>query len=144
MEIAELYEKTHSRIPLRVHQKGVGYDLYSKNGNEERFIEVKGISESWKTYTWQSLHHTEIEALKKNPDKFFLYIIHFDVSKENRNSIYLNDATHQLFIISGNELQKSFRLIPESYALKPISQRKLKEYETQDSHKEVVQLLLSS
>ena len=130
MEIAELYEKTYSRIPLRVHQKGVGYDLHSKSEKEERFIEVKGISELWKTYTWQPLHHTEVEALEKNPDKFFLYIIHFDIPKEKRNSINLNNATYKLFIISGNDLRKSFRLVPESYALKPISQRRLRPFET--------------
>jgi|SRR3989344_3651610 len=132
MEIAELYEKTHSRIPIRVHQKGVGYDLHSKNENEERFIEVKGISESWKTYTWQPLHHTEIKALRKNPSMFFLYIIHFDISKENRNSTNLNNAVYKLFVISGNNLQKSFRLIPESYALKPISRRRLSIYEVKE------------
>jgi len=132
MEIVELYEFKNNRNVERVYQKGVGYDLLSKKGNEERYIEVKGISESWKTYTWQPLHHTEVTTLQKNPENFFLYIVHFEVMKDRRNSNYLNGDNYQLFIISGHNLLNHFRILPESYALKPISQRKLDTYKILD------------
>jgi hypothetical protein len=129
MDIVESHENEHGRISIRVHQKGVGYDLHSQNSNEERFIEVKGISESWKTYTWQPLHRTEFEALQSSPDKFYLYIVHFDIAKENRNENYLNSALRRIYIIPGRNLQTDFRIIPQTFALSPISQRKLEAYE---------------
>jgi hypothetical protein len=42
--------------PLRKQHRG--YDVKS----DGRRIEVKGVRESWKTYTWASLHKTEVES----------------------------------------------------------------------------------
>jgi Domain of unknown function (DUF3883) len=55
MDIVCKYETLASRTPTKVNSDGVGYDIYSTNGKEERLIEVKGVSESWETYTWQSM-----------------------------------------------------------------------------------------
>ena len=131
MEIVELYEKSHGRLCERVHQKGVGYDLHSI-GNEERFIEVKGISESWNTYTWQPLHHTEVKTLQNDPAHFFLYIVHFEIVKANRTQEYLSTAQHQLFVIPGRQLLTSFRVVPESFALKPISRKSLSPFSVEN------------
>lgn len=132
MEIVESYELKNNRGVERVHQKGVGYDLLSKNKDEERYIEVKGVSETWNSYTWQSLHPNEVRALSKSPGNFFLYIVHFERQGQNRDAIFLNKAAYQLFIINGKDLQNNFRIIPESFALKPISRKKLKNYKIED------------
>jgi hypothetical protein len=66
MDVVCEYETLAGRSPTRVHGDGVGYDIHSQSDKEERFIEVKGVSESWKTYTWQSLHFTEVDCLKSN------------------------------------------------------------------------------
>lgn len=133
MGIVEVYERTQGRMPERVHRKGVGYDVLSKDADHERFIEVKGISESWETYNWQPLHKTEVEALDKNIDKFFLYIIHFEIKRENRNEENLRAAEYNLFIIPGTSLRNNeFRIEPASFALRPISKTRLKKYEVPD------------
>ena len=124
MEVAELYETAHGRVTNRVHQQGVGYDLRS-SGNEERYIEVKGVSESWKTYTWQPLHHTEVETLKRQSAHYFLYIVRFEISKENRDQEHLNSAPYQLFVLPGEKLLNNFKIVPQSFALTPISKRRL-------------------
>lgn len=130
MEVVEDYEKKHERLSRRVHQMGVGYDLDSVGKNQERYIEVKGVSESWKTYTWQPLHKTEVDALKNHTDKFFLYIVYFEIDRENRNKKNLIEAKHKLFIIPGTSLQNNeFRIEPASFALRPISKARLKKYE---------------
>jgi hypothetical protein len=122
MEIVEAFEVQEGRVPTRVHRDGVGYDLRSANSEEERFIEVKGTGESWKTHTWQSLYKSEVKCLKENPEKFFLYIIHFDIVQFPNS--------YQLFILSGIQLTNDgFRIEPESYALKPISRARLLPYE---------------
>jgi hypothetical protein len=128
MDIVVDYETKNGRKAVKVFQNGVGYDVQSVGNNEERFIEVKGISESWKTFTWQPLHHTEIETLNKNPGKFYLYIVHFDITSEQRNQTFLNSAKYTLFVISGNKLLTEFTIKPISYSLAPISQRKLKPF----------------
>jgi len=82
MDVVCEYETLAGRSPTRVHGDGVGYDIHSQSAKEERFIEVKGVSESWKTYTWQSLHFTEVDCLKRNSGKFFLYIVYFAIASE--------------------------------------------------------------
>ena len=121
MEIAEAFELQEGRTSKRVHRDGVGYDLLSISIQEERFIEVKGISESWKTYNWQPLFRSEVEALNKYPEKFFLYIIHFEETA--------NLSNYKLFVIHGTRLlNDGFRITPESFSLRPISQRRLAPY----------------
>src|SRR5690242_14388334 len=101
MQIAQAFELSNNRVPKPVHTSGVGYDLLSIGKDAERHIEVKGVSESWKTYTWQALHHTEVAALKDSPEQFYLYIVRFDIPLESRNSDYLETAPHDLYIIPG-------------------------------------------
>ena len=130
------YEKARGMEFERVDKDGVGYDVQSSNGIEERFIEVKGVSESWKTYTWQNLHNTEIVALHRNPEKFFLYIVYFDIPKEKRNEEELNIAKPQLYIIPGKDLidPEKFKIKEASSALSPISREKLKPYEADTAY----------
>jgi len=128
MELARQYEANNGRTAMPVHKNGVGYDLFSTSNNEERHIEVKGVSESWKTYNWQSLHHTEVKSLREDPEHFYLYIIHFDIINEDRDEAHLSNAPRSLFIIKGQDLLSIFNLTPASYSLRPISQRKLEPY----------------
>lgn len=122
MKIVEHFELQNGRISIRVHREGVGYDLRSSSSNEERLIEVKGVTELWSTYNWQSLYKNEVDALNNYPDKFFLYIVHFE-----RNT-YPQDF--QLFVIPGIALlSEPFRIVPESYALRPVSRARLKPFE---------------
>ncbi len=133
MKIVSEYELLQDRNSEEVHTRGVGYDIHSFNSKEERYIEVKGISEKWSTYTWQSLHHTTVKCLKENPDKFFLYIVHFNMhddmprTKETVGEIY--KSTYDIYILSGdNLLHDGFSLKSVSYSLTPISRRRLEDY----------------
>jgi hypothetical protein len=128
MEIVMGYEQAAGRISEKVHQKGVGYDILSKDSVSERHIEVKATSESWLTYTWLPLYHSEVEALKNNPDKFYLYIVRFEINPKDRNELTLNTTKHELFIINGQDLLNEFNIKPETFSLSPISKSKLKKY----------------
>jgi len=112
IEIVRLYETAEGRNPINVSKKGVGYDIESSG----RMIEVKGVSESWKTYNWQSLFPSEVECLNRNTKNFYLYIVKFE---SNENSLY---------IIPGDSLIKEFKRKITAYALTPISRKKLKEF----------------
>lgn len=112
IEIAKTYEITKGRNPINVSKNGVGYDLKSDN----RKIEVKGVSESWETYSWQSLYPSEVECLNRDTKNFYLYIVKFD------------DDKNSLFIIPGDKLKKEFKHKITAYALTPISKRKLKQF----------------
>lgn len=122
------YELQNGRSYKEVHKEGVGYDIESFNSLEKRFIEVKGISESWLTYTWQPLHHTEVSFLQKNPNNFYLYIVYFDIPRDNRTQEVLSGAIPTLFVIPGSQLLENFSIKPQSYSLSPISRRKLELY----------------
>lgn len=112
IEIVRRYEIAEGRHPNNVSRKGVGYDLESSG----RMIEVKGVSENWKTYTWQSLYPSEVERLDRNAKNFYLYIVKFD---DNKNSLY---------IIPGDRIKEEFKLKVTAYSLTPISRRKLKKF----------------
>ncbi len=112
IEIVKTYEIEEGRSPVNVSKKGVGYDLESSG----RMIEVKGVSESWKTYTWQSLYHSEVECLDRNTKNFYLYIVKFDGDKSS------------LYIIPGDKLKEEFKCKVTAYALTPISRRKLNQF----------------
>ena len=102
--------------PLRKEHRG--YDV--KSGS--RMIEVKGVRESWKTYTWTSLHKTEIECLRQNPGEYWLYIVKF---KGNDS-----DEIEAFYALPGLDLINDgcFRIQIENYALTPISKRSLSKY----------------
>lgn len=128
MEIVFNFEKSNGRFPEEVHTTGVGYDILSKNQGEERHIEVKATSELWSTYTWLPLYKNEVQALKNFPDKFYLYIVKFDLDRNNRNEDSLNSADYELFIINGQNLLNKFKITQETYSLSPISRKKLTDY----------------
>jgi hypothetical protein len=113
MEVVISYEIGQGRTPKDVSKVGVGYDIES----DGRKIEVKGIGESWKTYTWQPLYPTEVECLNNNSKDFFLYIVKFTDIGE-----------HTLYVIPGKDLLEKFQVKIASYQLTPISQRKLREF----------------
>jgi Protein NO VEIN, C-terminal len=113
MEIAMGYETREGRSPKDVSREGIGYDIES-NG---RKIEVKGVGESWKTYTWQAMYTSEVERLNANKDDFFLYIVKFS-----------DEEQHTLYIIPGIDLLAKFQLKIASYSLTPISRGKLREF----------------
>lgn len=106
------YEHSQGRHPKNVSRKGVGYDIES----DGRMIEVKGVSENWKTYTWQYLYPSEARRLDTDQNKFYLYIAKFD------------GAQRSLYVIPGDRLKKEFKLKVASYALTPISKRKLRRF----------------
>lgn len=133
MDIVIQYEESNGRKTKIVNTKGVGYDILSEKEEEQRFIEVKATSESWKTYTWLPLYYNEVNCLNKYPDKFYLYIIKFNVDRNNRNKESLDKADYEIFIINGTELLENFKLKPETYSLSPVSQRKLTKYMLQSN-----------
>ncbi|MBI2626302.1 MAG: DUF3883 domain-containing protein [Candidatus Nealsonbacteria bacterium] len=112
IKIVRAYEIANRRNPINVSKNGVGYDIESSG----RKIEVKGISESWKTYTWQSLYSSEVECLDRDTKNFYLYLVKFDDDKSS------------LYIIPGDELKKKFKIKIIDYALTPISRKKLREF----------------
>lgn len=116
------YEKKQHREPDDVssNNEHSGYDV--KSGN--RMIEVKGVGESWETYTWQSLHKTEVACLKGSPNDFYLYIVKYKDTD--------SDEVVGFYVIPGAELlnETNFRIEVENYALTPISQSKLSRYST--------------
>ncbi len=128
MQIAYDYEVKAGRNPEDFSHNGVGYDIQSKNQSEERWIEVKGVSERWNTYTWQAIHQTQIKTLKEYPEKFWLYIIYFDIPKENRREEMLNNIKPDIYIIQGKDLldRTKFRITEEAYRVSPIKGVSLK------------------
>lgn len=116
IEVVVKYEKEQGRNPVHVSGKGCGYDIKSDN----RFIEVKGSSESWVSYNWLCLYPTEVDCLRKFPGNFYLYIVRLD-----RKDL---GGKYDLYIISGKELLEKFNIKVTAYSLSPISQRKLKEF----------------
>ena len=132
MRVAEQFELQCGRYPRRVHTLGVGYDLQSSlhDLSQERFIEVKGFTEAWETHTWQPLYKSQERVLRENPDKFFLYIVHFAKAEFPSNP--------QMFVLSGLQiLNDGFKLEPETFRLTPISRKRLEPY-TVDVNKSVV------
>ncbi len=128
MEIAFDYEINKGWTPEYVHQKGVGYDILSIKDKKRKHIEVKGVSESWATYSWQPLHHTEVSELQNNPTNFFLYIIYFDIGNNKRDNFEFNKYKYTFYVISGKELKQNFTIKAMSYSLSPISKSKLNKY----------------
>lgn len=128
MQIVIDYEISHGRTPKAVHKSGVGYDIISKNQTSERFIEVKASSESWKTCSWMPLYKNEFEALKKYPEKFYLYIVKFELAPKDRTEMILSETNFDIYIVDGQTLLKEFKIAPETYCLSPISKRKLLNY----------------
>jgi Protein NO VEIN, C-terminal len=116
MDIVLEYERQAGRNPIDVHKDGKGFDILSSNDSGETFIEVKGVTESWRTHNWQALFANEVKCLNAYPGKFFLYIVHF------------NDSAYNLYVIPGKELLQQFSIVPETYRVSPISQRKLNPY----------------
>ncbi|OGZ56687.1 MAG: hypothetical protein A3H64_03030 [Candidatus Ryanbacteria bacterium RIFCSPLOWO2_02_FULL_45_11c] len=116
IEIVMEYEKRKGRNPLIVSRRGVGHDIES----DGRMIEVKGIGESWLTYTWQSLYKNEVECLNNNPKDFYLYIVKF----KDKNS----DEIVGFYIIPGIDLKSKFRIEVETYGIRPVSKHSLKEF----------------
>jgi hypothetical protein len=112
------YERKNLREPKNVSRDGVGYDLHSG----DRCIEVKGVSESWKTYTWQSIYPSEVDAMKSNPTLYWLYIVKFE-DKED-------ESAYEIYTIPATEFvsDEKFRLRIASFSLTPISRKKLEEY----------------
>jgi len=113
MEIVRGYETKEGRNPKDVSKNGVGYDIES----DGRKIEVKGVGENWKTYTWQALYPSEVECLNKDAQNFFLYIVKLSDGRE-----------HTLYVIPGPDLLGKFQLKIASYSLTPISRGKLREF----------------
>jgi hypothetical protein len=133
MDIVVQYEELNGRKTKIVNTKGVGYDILSEKEEEQRFIEVKATSESWKTYNWLPLYYSEVNCLNEYPDKFYLYIIKFNMDRNNRNKESLDVADYEIFIINGTELLENFKIKPETYSLSPVSQRKLTKYMLQNN-----------
>jgi hypothetical protein len=133
MDIVVKYEESNGRKTKIVNTKGVGYDILSEKEEEQRFIEVKATSESWKTYNWLPLYYSEVNCLNKYPNKFYLYIIKFNLDKNNRNKENLDVADYEIFVINGTELLENFKIKPETFSLSPISQRKLAKYMLQNN-----------
>jgi hypothetical protein len=99
-------------MPIDVSRTGAGHEIESSG----RMIEVKGVSESWKTYTWQSLHASEKDCLGKDKANLFLHIVKFDGSNSS------------LYVIPGERLSKDLKFKVTAYALTPIRRKKLKEF----------------
>lgn len=118
IEFSLNYERSRGKNPedVSMNKKHLGYDIKS----EEKFIEVKGIGESWETYNWQSLYKTERECLRKNPNNFYLYIVKY----ENKKS----DKVEGFYIIPGAELESKFRIEIETFGIRPISKSSLEEF----------------
>jgi hypothetical protein len=124
MERVFRYETKQGREPEKVHtsrkEKEKGYDIESGDAAHKRFIEVKGVTQHWKNYTWQSLHRNEYMRLKENADNFFLYIVYFPIDPKDRSEENLKKSIPEFYIIPGRDLldEKKFRIQEESYALR--------------------------
>jgi hypothetical protein len=118
MQIALDYEIKQGRHPKDVaaDKTVTGCDIIS----DGRYIEVKGVGESWKTYTWQGIHKTEYDRLKSDTAVFYLYIVKF----VDKNST----EVEAIYIIPGPDLELAFTVQIASYAITPIGLSKLKPY----------------
>lgn len=132
-EIVEAFEQRNGRVTEPKHHARVGYDLYSKDSNEERMIEIKGTHQSWQNFSWLSLHCTQVKAIIDNPINYFLYIVRFEIPIDRRDTEYLQIAPYRLFIIRGIDLLHNFQIKSESFRL-PINQDRLNSYEADVSH----------
>lgn len=74
LELAMRFEETEGRTPHDRHeQRGIGYDIYSEGGNEEkRFIEVKHFRGDART--WQLTAHQWKKA-EQEQDSYFVYVV---------------------------------------------------------------------
>jgi len=74
LEIVMSFEEVEGRKPDDRHgQHAIGYDIYSRTGNnEEQFIEVKHFRE--KAGTWQLTAH-EWEKAEQEEDNYFVYVV---------------------------------------------------------------------
>ena len=128
MEIVMDYEKRSGRNPKRNprldYAGDVSHDIESKNQSEQRYIGVKDVSENWATYTAQKLSSDEINFLNKYPDKFYLYIIHFELEKDKRNEEGIEEAPYDIYVIPGNKLESEFNVS----MFMPVSKKGLEEY----------------
>ena len=71
--ITMAYEKSRGWKPEDRHkQKTIGYDVYSKKGNTQRFIEVKYFSRKEGTFT---LTEYEWAKAKEVKSKFYVYVV---------------------------------------------------------------------
>lgn len=68
---AMMYEKQGGRNPKDVHEEDLGYDILSRIGNEECFIESKAVKSEGSSIT---LTKTEHNCLILNPERYFIYI----------------------------------------------------------------------
>ena len=118
------FEKKQGRHPKDVStdKTVTGCDIIS----DGRYIEVKGVGESWKTYTWQGIHKTEYDRFRSDTANFFLYIVKF----VDKNST----EVESIYIIPGTELESTFSVQVASYAITPISQAKLRKYKSENSY----------
>lgn len=77
MDYAIKYEQSRGYQVDDVHENNLGYDITSRKGNEEKFIEIKGIS-GGNTVTLTS---NEYKASRYFDEKFYLYIVRDPLGK---------------------------------------------------------------
>lgn len=95
-----LYEKDKGREAQRV--SGFGYDLISKNNDEERHIEVKGTRKDKLTQRW--LEEKEYKTMKEDPN-FYLYAVInadsypkvYEFTKKQMNDRYKKEEIKYMF-----------------------------------------------
>jgi hypothetical protein len=67
------YERRNRRLPRELGEsEKSGYDIESKSESEERYIEVKGASDSFHDIF---LTVNEFRVLRDKKDKYFVYVI---------------------------------------------------------------------
>jgi hypothetical protein len=79
------YEKERGRIAEEMSQTNPGYDIISRNPKteEERIIEVKGVSGEWNE-TGVELSKTQFSNAQDFGDSYWLYVVEFVFEPEHR------------------------------------------------------------
>lgn len=99
------YEKKHGRIPEQMPQTHPGYDIISRNSltNEERFIEVKGISGEW-NQTGVGLSRLQFSNAQDYGGNYWLYAVELVSDPENLRVHPICNPASQVaaFMFDGN------------------------------------------
>ncbi|GHT02015.1 hypothetical protein AGMMS50276_31420 [Synergistales bacterium] len=83
------YETEHGRYPKEMPLDWPGYDIESKNNEDEpiRYIEIKSSKQSWGNYFRPLLSNTQIQCAMEHKDRYWLYVVE-NALDDNQRKIY--------------------------------------------------------
>ena len=107
--MALLFETESGRFPEIMPKNNPGYDIISKNsdGEIERYIEVKGISDEW-GITGVGLTKTEYKFASEKKAMYWLYVV--EKAIDDKQLFKIQDPVHK---ITNYFFDKGWKVIDE-------------------------------